>query len=731
MKITFGKKRVEIAPDSTNGTPSNPMVPLSGASLRSVLVPSTVHEWGFTGYEGSGAPTNYSLPFARHPQVYRAITAIADAAGSVDLKLARFTGQYQREEITSGVEYDTLQNPNPDMSTDMLIAQTMGWMQMAMGTAFWKIVTSGKARMIVPISPERVEMKRDTKTGLILFSIDRKDVPASEIIVFKKPFNPYDDVWGIGPLQAAAIAYKADFDVRRYNTELVQGGGMPAGFVSFANGEWPTDEQMTQFKLAVDKAQKSGRKIIGIGGGTWQSAGMSAEEMAFLETRKLTFKEIGGVFGVPPSKLGDYERDQADAQVQKLDFWDTTMTPQLRLIADVLRINLWKINGRSSMNYRTDITPYFDFSEVPELVQRDRDLRKSDRDDLMAGVTTINDVRKRRYEPAVEWGDVWWKPMGLEPIDSPEKPEPAVVAPAGTDDDQAGDAEDQNGTDRNPDEAADPNKPPVPKKHAKTIKSVNVTDNLVWLAFILRTGGYEQDITRLLNQTWDQVERDVKRNLSLSLSLGMFDTKAGFSPNQILFDLSGVIAMLKKKGQPIFAAAQKDGGDRGIRMVRSNSEFDVTAVDSVHFLNKQVQRFAVAVPETTWNRLKDSLSEGFMNGETEREMTSRVEDVMRVRRYEAARTARTEASSAINGGINLGFQQSDVVKTRLWITAGDEHVRTEPAGGHVKANGQERGLNEPFDVGGEKLEFPGDPKGRADNVIECRCTIAPGKIGGD
>ena len=34
------------------------------------------------------------------------------------------------------------------------------------------------------------------------------------------------------------------------------------------------------------------------------------------------------------------------------------------------------------------------------------------------------------------------------------------------------------------------------------------------------------------------------------------------------------------------------------------------------------------------------------------------------------------------------------------------------------------GQSERFNVSGEMLSFPGDPKGRAGNVVNCRCTVA-------
>ncbi|HEX8090445.1 MAG TPA: hypothetical protein VF762_16420 [Blastocatellia bacterium] len=44
---------------------------------------------------------------------------------------------------------------------------------------------------------------------------------------------------------------------------------------------------------------------------------------------------------------------------------------------------------------------------------------------------------------------------------------------------------------------------------------------------------------------------------------------------------------------------------------------------------------------------------------------------------------------------------------------------------HFAALGQERAVDEPFEVGGEDLMYPRDPAGSADNTINCRCVSQP------
>lgn len=85
--------------------------------------------------------------------------------------------------------------------------------------------------------------------------------------------------------------------------------------------------------------------------------------------------------------------------------------------------------------------------------------------------------------------------------------------------------------------------------------------------------------------------------------------------------------------------------------------------------------------------------------------------------------ARTEIMSASNYGSQIGALQVakdlDVEIQKEWIARIDSRTR-DP---HKTANGQTRAIDKSFSVGGEQLEYPGDPKGSAANTIQCRCTV--------
>lgn len=99
-------------------------------------------------------------------------------------------------------------------------------------------------------------------------------------------------------------------------------------------------------------------------------------------------------------------------------------------------------------------------------------------------------------------------------------------------------------------------------------------------------------------------------------------------------------------------------------------------------------------------------------------------------RNRAMTVARTETIGAVNAGVYRGAvleaeRSGDPAPFKQWIATDD--TRTRPT--HVAADQQRTLLSEPFIVGGARLQFPGDPRGPANEVINCRCTLLPMVLG--
>lgn len=125
--------------------------------------------------------------------------------------------------------------------------------------------------------------------------------------------------------------------------------------------------------------------------------------------------------------------------------------------------------------------------------------------------------------------------------------------------------------------------------------------------------------------------------------------------------------------------------------------------------------------------IREGTSLDTVTGEVDRILTANATD----RWPNRARTvARTETMGAVNAGVFRAAQldaeaRGDLAPFKVWISTEDN--RTRPT--HVAADGQRTLLSEPFRVGGAQLLFPGDPRGPANEVINCRCSILPIVLG--
>lgn len=143
------------------------------------------------------------------------------------------------------------------------------------------------------------------------------------------------------------------------------------------------------------------------------------------------------------------------------------------------------------------------------------------------------------------------------------------------------------------------------------------------------------------------------------------------------------------------------------------------------FISKQGLAQSKLITETTIDRAKEIINQGQANGDGEDAIgdaleegiggavsDSRARTIARTETHNAATYAMQETAEELSD--QNGFQM-----TREWVAVEDERTREA----HSEADGQEVGMDEPFDVDGESLDRPGDPDGSAENVINCRCTV--------
>lgn len=148
----------------------------------------------------------------------------------------------------------------------------------------------------------------------------------------------------------------------------------------------------------------------------------------------------------------------------------------------------------------------------------------------------------------------------------------------------------------------------------------------------------------------------------------------------------------------------------------------------------QLGRKITNIADTTRQDIMRAIDDGWEKGYSIPHVADLIRSYSRdVAPVRATMIARTELIGAVNGGSHAvatlaqtwGAANGQPPLQKIWLSAEDEKVRDD----HVEAAetygaGNGIALDEPFQIGGAAMQYPGDPDGPADEVINCRCAIS-------
>ena len=122
-------------------------------------------------------------------------------------------------------------------------------------------------------------------------------------------------------------------------------------------------------------------------------------------------------------------------------------------------------------------------------------------------------------------------------------------------------------------------------------------------------------------------------------------------------------------------------------------------------------------------QITKQITSSILSGDTIKQIADRLQErIATMSRASAIRAARTAMTNAQNAGRQDGYEDAarmGITVRKRWIATKDMRTRPE----HGAVDGQTVPYDQPFDVGGEKLMFPGDSSGSPGNIYNCRCTM--------
>lgn len=357
--------------------------------------------------------------------VYACVQRRADAIASVPIVVeTKAKGGKDWKQVDNHPLKYLLDNPNPEMSTDMFLRYVVTHLDLA-GNSFDLKVRGGDGAYPVelwPVMPDDMlpVAGRDRLVSKYKFVRTSGIEFQAQDVLHMMYVNPSNFYYGQSPLMAAGRAVDVDNAGSAWQKIAMQNRAVPDGVFSF-------DAQLSPQQFEEVKQQVR-EQYAGIGRSrapwvlsksTYTQLSLTPVEMDYINTRLTTMREICAAYGVPSemiSGMGDANRASGD-NVRKV-FWLDTIVPLIRQIEAFLNMNLARDFGSSQ-----EIRIRFDLKKVPAL-QESYDAKVSNAKNIWSMGVPFNEINKRLelgFEE-VDGGDVGYLPAGLIPTNFGEDP---------------------------------------------------------------------------------------------------------------------------------------------------------------------------------------------------------------------------------------------------------------------------------------------------------------------
>ena len=672
-----------------------------------------------TGLDRFFGPGRLTMPYAQHPTVHAAVSAIATAISALPIEM--FTDSSTEDEgaetrVGDSIVGDLLEDPGDDMDGPQLIQGTVTYMQLA-GEAFWFLDGLARRSGTSPMFPTSIELWNPSNVRAVMgggkvVAWEYQDQGAGEIfrttpdrVIQFKFFNPYDAIRGLSPLGAASLAATGGYKALLYQEAFFDNNAVPYGLLTPKEGSIIQPEAMVRLRDELESRQIGPAKHGRIGALNtnvdFKELGMSHKDMDFPLWLDAASAFILMVFKVPPSVAGlQKDANYNESIHQSKRFWYN----HLPLVHYIER----RIERRLCEQFGIAEEPYFKVEVIKPLIEDQEALARQARDYWNMAVPF--DEINRRLELGFDVKGIGSK-TGFVPYSMVNVDDQAEAKPAR--EQVTGQPAQGDGQQNKPGDQPTQTQPGAGKMY-QTPEGREIQRTMNWKTLISKVRDVEMTYEKRLRDHFYMLKNEV---LAALRTRKTFKAPDDLNVSAVMFDEEDAARDIEKKTEPLYKSAVQKGAETVIQELALSVDFNFLSPEVVKFLNEKMFEIADLVDGPVAQALRDQLREGIEKGESIDKLSARVESVFDTERSRARRIARTEVAEAFNGGRFATMKESGVSKIE-WLSARDDRVRDS----HEQVDGEVVVLGDKFSNG---LLYPLDPAGPAEEIVNCRCVSLP------
>jgi HK97 family phage portal protein len=669
--------------------------------------------------------------------VYGSIRLLTTGAAGIDWKVEERTGKGKWERVDDSPLWKLLWRPNPREGKRRFTANALGYKLLAGNSFIWKsAIGSLPPSELWSLRPDRTSIVTgDSKNLIAGYDYTTSGAPRRfkpEEILHLKEFNPTDDFYGLSRLEVAAKKIDIANWSAEWNLKALQNNLRPPGAVVVEGSLTKLQRQQMQDDLRrYQGANEEGTVPIFEGGGKWENLAISPKDMEWLSATKMTTRDICAIYNVWSGLLGDTENTTyANQEEGRKMLFLAGILPEMEELRDELQT--WLVPAFGS-NLRLD----YDRDKI-EAIQEDRAKRYS----YLAAADWLSQNEKRAatgYEEIPE-GEVVLVPIGKIPLELSAEGRPAGgngAPPADEDErtrmlrilDTTGDLRQALGLPAGATPLALPEAAVygAGKGPGAGRGELGAARRSFWISTPERK-----------RALWDNFELRVKaKERALVGPLTAFlKEQAGRAKDagRVGLDLKREAELYARKLLKPCAELARTGVEAGLAATRGEL-YDLEErmgppaelnPEQAALVNRMVIYSGTKIAESTMEKVLELGLQAEAEGWTTEDLTQTIWSKLKeFAPWRSRLIARTEMTKLENWGQLEGYKAAEFVENKGWLSAYAPDTREE----HIQADQTYREnaipLDQPFEVMGELLEYPGDPAGSPGNICNCLCTTFP------
>lgn len=292
---------------------------------------------------------DYAQIWRTQPAVRTVVSFLARNIASLGLHLFRRLSDTDRERLTDHPAAALLARPAPRTTRYRLINSLVHDLGIY-DVGYWAKILDTQQQALLRLPPARTTPVGQNwlwPDGFEFRGSTGKRTFPSEQVVFFHGYDPDDELTGCSPIESLRRTLAEEYEAGRMREQVLRNGARTSGYLQrpadapkWAAGARDRFRREWQAQYAGSGPQAGGTPILE-DGMVFVPAAQTAEQLQYIQARKLTREEVAAAYHIPPPMVGLLDNATfSNIEQQHRMLYQDTLGPWLTMICEEIGLQL-------------------------------------------------------------------------------------------------------------------------------------------------------------------------------------------------------------------------------------------------------------------------------------------------------------------------------------------------------------------------------------------------------